>query len=406
MTRLGRTTEPASLRSEEIERRAQDRARSSASAGGMDVAHDAAPGSDRDGRGRIVGTARLPARDPFRSRSPTPSGRRRSSVAQPQLVYGPLTPLLGDDDVWEIADQRPRCDLRSIAPRRSERVPRRGVPRRRARTCVRSPDCSTTRRASHRKLDPAEGLQDARLDDGSRVHIVHGDIGRAGHLLVNIRRFTGVPIRIARRAGRAWAHSNRRSRHRSSARASRATRLDCLRRCARRGQDDHSCPAALAELDPSLRVVVAEEVFEADIPLPNVAQHADPSGSRRPSRGRPPQARRRLPSHGPRCRRSSARSATVRRSPLLLTLSSGVNGFTTIHAGSATPGVRPGCGSSASCPTSGATCPFAALSTLVTDAVDLVDAHCARTPDGRAGHRASSPSRSSPAGPDSGASSR
>jgi pilus assembly protein CpaF len=27
-----------------------------------------------------------------------------------------------------------------------------------------------------------------------------------------------------------------------------------------------------AELDPSLRVVVAEEVFESDIPVPNVAQ--------------------------------------------------------------------------------------------------------------------------------------
>src|SRR5213078_4037138 len=30
-----------------------------------------------------------------------------------------------------------------------------------------------------------------------------------------------------------------------------------------------SCCAA--ELDPSLRVVIAEEVFEADVPLPNVA---------------------------------------------------------------------------------------------------------------------------------------
>jgi pilus assembly protein CpaF len=31
-----------------------------------------------------------------------------------------------------------------------------------------------------------------------------------------------------------------------------------------------SCTAA--ELDPALRVVVAEEVFEADVPVPNVAQ--------------------------------------------------------------------------------------------------------------------------------------
>jgi pilus assembly protein CpaF len=45
---------------------------------------------------------------------------------------------------------------------------------------------------SHRKLDPAEGLQDAQLDDGARLHVVHGDVGRDGHVLVNIRKFTGV----------------------------------------------------------------------------------------------------------------------------------------------------------------------------------------------------------------------
>ncbi|MHB8296023.1 MAG: hypothetical protein ACYDH5_15680 [Acidimicrobiales bacterium] len=33
----------------------------------------------------------------------------------------------------------------------------------------------------------------AQLVDGSRIHIVHGDIALGGHMLVNIRRFTGVP---------------------------------------------------------------------------------------------------------------------------------------------------------------------------------------------------------------------
>ena len=35
-----------------------------------------------------------------------------------------------------------------------------------------------------RRLDPAEGLQDAQLDEGARVHIVHGDIAPGGHVLV------------------------------------------------------------------------------------------------------------------------------------------------------------------------------------------------------------------------------
>jgi pilus assembly protein CpaF len=35
--------------------------------------------------------------------------------------------------------------------------------------------------SAHRKLDPADGLQDAQLDNGARVHIVHGDVARGGH---------------------------------------------------------------------------------------------------------------------------------------------------------------------------------------------------------------------------------
>jgi pilus assembly protein CpaF len=61
---------------------------------------------------------------------------------------------------------------------------------------------------AHRKLDPAEGLQDAQLESGARLHIVHGDIGRDGHLLVNIRKFDGVPFRsldeLVERVDEAW----------------------------------------------------------------------------------------------------------------------------------------------------------------------------------------------------------
>ena len=93
-----------------------------------------------------------------------------------------------------------------------------------------------------------------------------------------------------------------------------------------------SCCAA--ELDPSLRVVVAEEVFEADVPLPNVAsmQTAPP----RPDR--PAVDLRRLVAGFLRMAPDVAIVGEVRDRealPLLLTLSSGVKGFTTIHAGSA-----------------------------------------------------------------------
>ena len=122
--------------------------------------------------------------------------------------------------------------------------------------------------SSHRKLDPAEGLQDAQLDTGARLHIVHADVGRDGHLLVNIRKFTGVRFRRLEQlealgmldrtvAGflRAAVRSGLSVLVAGPPGSGKTTLLSCL----------------AAELDPSLRVVVAEEVFESDIALPNVA---------------------------------------------------------------------------------------------------------------------------------------
>ncbi|MBS1838171.1 MAG: Flp pilus assembly complex ATPase component TadA, partial [Actinobacteria bacterium] len=106
--------------------------------------------------------------------------------------YGPLTELLTDDDVWEIMINAPS----EIFVRRhsggshfhpevfhdDDHV---------ARTLTKLLDDAS---GAHRKLDPVEGLQDAQLDDGARLHIVHGDLSRGGHLMVNIRKFTGVAI--------------------------------------------------------------------------------------------------------------------------------------------------------------------------------------------------------------------
>ncbi|MEA3056719.1 MAG: pilus assembly protein CpaF, partial [Actinomycetota bacterium] len=107
--------------------------------------------------------------------------------------YGPLEPLLADDDVWEICVNAPdaifvkrHLGMSGYADEvfhDDEHV---------MRTLTKLLDDAG---AAHRKLDPAEGLQDAQLDDGARLHIVHGDVGRGGHVLVNIRKFTGVPFR-------------------------------------------------------------------------------------------------------------------------------------------------------------------------------------------------------------------
>ncbi|MBA2280665.1 MAG: CpaF family protein, partial [Acidimicrobiia bacterium] len=205
-------------------------------------------------------------------------GRRDFDLSEPAAVagrafrnlagYGPLEPLLGDDDVWEIMINSPtsvfvkrhrgRSGYHDEVFHDDEHV---------VRTLTKILDDSAT--TAHRKLDATEGLQDAQLDDGSRIHIVHGDISRGGHIMVNIRRFGGVRYRTldelvalemltaqAAQFLRACVQARLSIVFAGAPGAGKTTMLSC---CA-------------AELDPSLRVVIAEEVFEADVPLPNVAQ--------------------------------------------------------------------------------------------------------------------------------------
>jgi pilus assembly protein CpaF len=286
--------------------------------------------------------------------------------------YGPLAPLLADDDVWEIMINAP-----------SEIFVKRHAGPSGYHHEVFHDDAHVVRTltkvladasGAHRKLDPTEGLQDAQLDDGSRLHIVHGDIGFGGHVMVNIRRFTNVAFHdlgqlVAR--GMLTIEAARFLSACVRARASivfagapgsgKTTMLSCC----------------CAELDPSLRVVVAEEVFEADIPVANVAKMQT-----RPARAdRPAVDLRRLVAGFLRMAPDVAIVGEVRDRealPLLLTLSSGVKGFTTIHAGSARQALTR---LRFICQLADTDLPMSALNTLVSEAVDVV-VQCARTPDG------------------------
>lgn len=204
-------------------------------------------------------------------------GHRHVDIADPEAAveralrnligYGPLEPLLDDPDVWEIMINAPDaifCKRHSGAGGYHHEVFHDDEHVVRVLTKILD-DASR----SHRKLDPAEGLQDAQLDNGSRLHIVHSDVGRDGHVLVNIRKFSGVVRRnMAELIDRHMLDATTARFLRASVRSGlsiviagppgsgKTTLLGCL----------------AGELDPSLRVVVAEEVFESDIALPNVAQ--------------------------------------------------------------------------------------------------------------------------------------
>jgi pilus assembly protein CpaF len=305
-------------------------------------------------------------------------------VADPETVvdralrnlsgYGPLTPLLADDDVWEIEVNAPDAIFvkRHAGPsgfhdevfHDDDHV---------LRTLTRLLDDAP---GAHRKLDPAEGLQDARLEDGSRVHIVHADVGRGGHVLVNIRKFTGVPIRSLDELADMGAIQPGVA---SFLRACMRARASVVFAGPPGAGKTTLLSCCLAELDPSLRVVVAEEVFEADIALPNVAQMQT-----RPARAdRPEVDLRRLVAGFLRMAPDVAVVGEVRDRealPLLLALSSGVTGYTTIHASSA-PQALSRLRFLSQLSEAGGHLPFSALSSLVSDAIDVV-VHTARTRDG------------------------
>ena len=279
--------------------------------------------------------------------------------------YGPLTELLDDPDVWEIEVNSPsevfvkrhvgQSGYHHEAFHDDDHV---------SRTLTKLLDDSS---ASHRKLDASEGLQDAQLDDGSRLHIVHGDLARGGHLMVNIRRFTGVPFTSldelvgrgtlplgAARFLAAAVRSGATIVFAGAPGSGKTTLLSCC----------------VGELDPSLRVVIAEEVFEIDAPQPNVASMQ--TRAARPDR--PGVDLRRLVAGFLRMAPDVAIVGEVRDRealPLLLTLSSGVAGFTTIHAANAR-GALSRVRFLAELSDSARSLPHAALTTLVTEAVDLV----------------------------------
>jgi pilus assembly protein CpaF len=203
-------------------------------------------------------------------------GRRAFDLLDPDLVveralrnltgYGPLEGLLADEDVWEIMINAPDrifvkrhrgvSGYHDEAFHDDEHV---------VRILTKLLDDASS---SHRKLDPAEGLQDAQLDDGARLHIVHRDVGRGGHLLVNIRRFTGVAFRSLDELVERGMLTGQVA---AFLAAAVAARLSIVFAGPPGSGKTTLLSCCTAELDPALRVVTAEEVFEVDVPLPNVA---------------------------------------------------------------------------------------------------------------------------------------
>lgn len=243
--------------------------------------------------------------------------------------YGPLDGLLADPDVWEIMVNAP--DEIFVKRHRAASGYHQDTfhdDQHVERTLTRL----LSRAASNQRvLDPAQGLQDAQLDDGSRIHIVHPDVGKRQHYLVNIRRFTGVTFRSLHELVATGMLTHDAAHWLTSAVSLRRSMLIA-------GEPGAGKTTLLgcvaATIDPTLRVVSAEDVFELDIPHPNVA-----AMQTRPSRADQPAIElRRLVAGFLRMAPDVAIVGEIRDQealPLLLALSSGVTGFATIHASNA-----------------------------------------------------------------------
>jgi pilus assembly protein CpaF len=109
----------------------------------------------------------------------------------------------------------------------------------------------------------------SKLDDASTAHRKFGDIVRGGHVLVNIRKFTGIPFWAL---GELVARDMLSPRVAAFLRACVRARLSIVFAGPPGSGKTTLLSCSTAELDPGLRVVVAEEVFESDVPVPNVAQ--------------------------------------------------------------------------------------------------------------------------------------
>jgi len=357
---------------QELERSTQELAKEAR----LDMSQPGAVDRLREMVGEQIALWRAEFRQGLREVDIADPDKAQERIMRNLVGYGPIQGLIEDPDVWEIMINSPSA----IFVKRHSGA--NGYHHESfydddhlSRVLMRILDESGT---SHRKLDPTAGLQDAQLVGGSRLHIVHADIGRDGHMLVNIRKFSGVASRslaelIARQTLDLPTANYLKAAVRSGLSvliagppgSGKTTLLSCL----------------AAELDPGLRVVVAEEVFETDVALANVAHMQT-----RPERvDRKAVDLRRLVSGFLRMAPDVAIVGEVRDRealPLLLTLSSGVQGFTTIHAGSARQALsrlRFICQLSEA----GSQLSVGALSSLVSDSVDLVVQCMRQGPDVR-----------------------
>lgn len=185
-------------------------------------------------------------------------------------------------------------------------------------------------RLSGRRLDLSAPFVDAQLPDGSRLHVVIPTITRR-HMAVNIRKFVisvaglGELVRLGSLPERAALFLQ----------ASVAAGLNILVSGGTQAGKTTMLNALCAAIPVNERVITAEEVFEIQVPLPDVVSMQ----TRQPNlEGTGEITLRRLVKEALRMRPNRIVVGEVRQEEcldLLIALNSGLPGMCTLHANSA-----------------------------------------------------------------------
>src|ERR1700712_3300587 len=193
-------------------------------------------------------------------------------------------------------------------------------------------------RVSGRRLDLSTPFVDAQLPDGSRLHVVIPSITRR-HMAVNIRKFVvtvaglGELVRLGSLPEQATAFLE----------ASVCAGLNILVSGGTQAGKTTMLNALCAAVPATERVITAEEVFELQVPLPDVVSMQ----TRQPNlEGTGEISLRRLVKEALRMRPNRIIVGEVRQEEcldLLIALNSGLPGMCTIHANSAREAITKMC---------------------------------------------------------------
>ena len=189
-------------------------------------------------------------------------------------------------------------------------------------------------RASGRRLDLSSPFVDANLLDGSRLHVVIPDITKRDWA-VNIRKFVAKAHSLDDLA-RLGSITNQAARFLA---ASVAAGLNIVVSGATQAGKTTMLNCLAASIPPDLRVVTCEEVFELQVPLPDVVAMQTRAAN---LEGKGAIDLRRLIVEALRMRPDRLLVGEVRQREaldLLIALNSGLPGMTSIHANSAAEAV-------------------------------------------------------------------